>query len=33
VVVAGGQSGSGTYAGTTLTSAGSYDFLLMNLAP
>jgi hypothetical protein len=33
VVVAGGQSGTGTYVGTTLTSAGSYDSLLLNLAP
>jgi hypothetical protein len=33
VVIAGGQSGSGTYVGTSLTSAGSYDFLLLNLAP
>jgi hypothetical protein len=33
VVVAGGQSGSGTYVGTSLTSAGGFDFLLVNLAP
>ena len=33
IVVAGGQSGSGTYGGTTLTSGGGYDFLLLNLAP
>jgi hypothetical protein len=33
VVIAGTQSGTGTYVGTTLTSAGGYDSLLLNLAP
>jgi chitodextrinase len=33
IVIAGGQSGTGTYLGSTLTSAGSYDFLLLNLTP
>jgi hypothetical protein len=33
IVIAGGQAGTGTYVGTSLTSAGSYDFLLLNLAP